>query len=153
VLIVVPALILVFWLQMLHAIAALGVSLSIDDFGTGYSSLSHLARMPVHEMKIDRSFTQSLESDPEFATVVRSAIDMGHGLGLRVVAEGIETAAAASRLREFGCDVAQGYFYARPMSADSFETWRKDRPRVPFIAVPVACTVDDVTDTVSLATF
>jgi diguanylate cyclase (GGDEF)-like protein len=140
-------------LQMLHAIAALGVSLSIDDFGTGYSSLSHLARMPVHEMKIDRSFTQSLESDPEFATVVRSAIDMGHGLGLRVVAEGIETAAAASRLREFGCDVAQGYFYAKPMSGESFETWLKDRPRVPVIAVPVAYTVDDVTDTVSLATF
>ena len=68
-------------LRMLDAIAALGVSLSIDDFGTGYSSLSHLARMPVHEVKIDRSFVQGLESDPEFAPVVRSAIDMGHGLG------------------------------------------------------------------------
>ena len=140
-------------LQMLHAIAALGVSLSIDDFGTGYSSLSHLARMPVHEMKIDRSFIQNLESDPEFATVVRSAIDMGHGLGLKVVAEGIETAAAASRLREFGCDIAQGYFYARPMPRESFEMWLKDKPRVPIIAIPVAFTVDDVTDTVSLATF
>jgi len=140
-------------LHMLHAIAALGVSLSIDDFGTGYSSLSNLARMPVHEMKIDRSFTLSLESDPEFATVVRSAIDMGHGLGLRVVAEGVETTAAASRLREFGCDVAQGYFYAEPMSGESFEIWLKDKPRVPIIAAPVSCTVDDVTDTVSLATF
>jgi diguanylate cyclase (GGDEF)-like protein len=96
-------------LMMLSALAALGVGLSIDDFGTGYSSLSHLARMPVDEMKIDRSFIQSLESDPEFATVVRSAIDMGHGLGLKVVAEGIESAAAANRLREFGCDIAQGY--------------------------------------------
>jgi EAL domain-containing protein (putative c-di-GMP-specific phosphodiesterase class I) len=104
-------------------------------------------------MKIDRSFTLSLESDPEFATVVRSAIDMGHGLGLRVVAEGVETAAAASRLREFGCDVAQGYFYAEPMSGESFEIWLKDKPRVPIIAAPVSCTVDDVTDTVSLATF
>jgi EAL domain-containing protein (putative c-di-GMP-specific phosphodiesterase class I) len=140
-------------LQMLHAIAALGVSLSIDDFGTGYSSLSHLARMPVDEMKIDRSFIQSLESDPEFATVVRSAIDMGHGLGLKVVAEGIETAAAANRLREFGCDIAQGFFYARPMSGESLETWLIGRPRVPIIAVPVDFTVDDVTDTVSLATF
>ncbi len=102
-------------LRMLDAIAALGVSLSIDDFGTGYSSLSHLARMPVHEVKIDRSFVQGLESDPEFASVVRSAIDMGHGLGLKVVAEGIETEAAAARLRDFGCDVAQGYLYAKPM--------------------------------------
>jgi EAL domain-containing protein (putative c-di-GMP-specific phosphodiesterase class I) len=140
-------------LHMLDAIAALGVSLSIDDFGTGYSSLSHLARMPVHEMKIDRSFIQNLESDPEFATVVRSAIDMGHGLGLRVVAEGIETAAAAGRLRDFGCDIAQGYFYANPMPLESFEIWLKDRPRVPIIAIPAAFTVDDVTDTVSLATF
>jgi EAL domain-containing protein (putative c-di-GMP-specific phosphodiesterase class I) len=138
---------------MLDAIAALGVSLSIDDFGTGYSSLSHLARMPVHEMKIDRSFIQSLESDPEFATVVRSAIDMGHGLGLKVVAEGIETAAAANRLREFGCDIAQGYFYAKPMSGEALEAWLKGRSRVPIIAVPIAFAVDDVTDTVSLATF
>jgi diguanylate cyclase (GGDEF)-like protein len=140
-------------LAMLDAIAALGVSLSIDDFGTGYSSLSHLARMPVHEMKIDRSFIQSLESDPEFATVVRAAIDMGHGLGLKVVAEGIETAAAANRLREFGCDIAQGYFYAKPMSGEALEAWLKGRSRVPIIAVPVAFSVDDVTDTVSLATF
>ena len=84
---------------MSEAVAALGVGLSIDDFGTGYSSLSHLARMPVDEMKIDRSFIQSFETDPEFATVVRSAIEMGHGLGLKVVAEGIESAAR----RRTGC--------------------------------------------------
>jgi diguanylate cyclase (GGDEF)-like protein len=140
-------------LHMLEAITTMGVSLSIDDFGTGYSSLSHLARMPVDEMKIDRSFIQSLESDPEFATVVRSAIDMGHALGLKVVAEGIETAAAAHRLREFGCDIAQGFFYAKPMCKESFETWLEGRTRVPIIAIPVAFTVDDVTDTVSLATY
>ncbi|HEX3949552.1 MAG TPA: EAL domain-containing protein [Steroidobacteraceae bacterium] len=140
-------------LQMLDAIAALGVGLSIDDFGTGYSSLSHLARMPVDEMKIDRSFVQSLESDPEFATVVRSAIDMGHGLGLKVVAEGIETSSAANTLREFGCDIAQGYFYARPMPLDAFTAWMKGKARVPIIAFPVAFAVDDVTDTVSLGTF
>jgi EAL domain-containing protein (putative c-di-GMP-specific phosphodiesterase class I) len=140
-------------LQMLDAIAALGVALSIDDFGTGYSSLSHLARMPVDEMKIDRSFVQSLESDPEFATVVRSAIDMGHGLGLKVVAEGIETSSAANTLREFGCDIAQGYFYAKPMPLDAFTAWMKGKTRVPIIAIPVAFAVDDVTDTVSLGTF
>jgi diguanylate cyclase len=140
-------------LRMLEAIAALGVGLSIDDFGTGYSSLSHLARMPVDEMKIDRSFIQSLESDPEFATVVRSAIEMGHGLGLKVVAEGIESAAAANRLREFGCDIAQGYFYAKPMPLEDFAAWMKGRTRVPIVAIPVAFAVDDVSDTVSLGTF
>jgi len=138
---------------MLDALAALGVCLSIDDFGTGYSSLSHLARMPVDEMKIDRSFVQSLESDSEFATVVRSAIDMGHGLGLKVVAEGIETQSAANRLRDFGCDIAQGYFYAKPMPLDAFTAWMKGKSIVPIIAVPVAFAVDDVTDTVSLRTF
>src|ERR1700686_5480326 len=98
-------------LRMLDAIAALGVSLSIDDFGTGYSSLSHLPPMPVPKFKIDRSFVQGLESDPEFAPVLRSVIDMGHGLGLKVVAEGIETEEAAARLRDFGCAIARGYLY------------------------------------------
>jgi EAL domain-containing protein (putative c-di-GMP-specific phosphodiesterase class I) len=140
-------------LRMLDAVAALGVSLSIDDFGTGYSSLSHLARMPVHEVKIDRSFVQGLESDPEFAPVVRSAIDMGHGLGLKVVAEGIETEAAASRLRDFGCDVAQGYLYAKPMPLAALETWLEGRERVPVVAVPVDFKTEEWTDTVSLAIY
>jgi diguanylate cyclase (GGDEF)-like protein len=140
-------------LRVLDAIAALGVNLSIDDFGTGYSSLSHLARMPVHEVKIDRSFVQGLESDPEFAPVVRSAIDMGHALGLKVVAEGIETEAAAARLRDFGCDIAQGYWYAKPMPQDALETWLEGRERVPVIAVPVDFPIEDLADTVNLALY
>jgi diguanylate cyclase (GGDEF)-like protein len=140
-------------LRVLDAVAALGVSLSIDDFGTGYSSLSHLARMPVHEVKIDRSFVQGLESDPEFAPVVKSAIDMGHGLGLKVVAEGIETETAAVRLRNFGCDIAQGYWYAKPMPLDAFETWLAGKERVPVIAVPVDFKIEDVTDTLSLGVY
>ena len=140
-------------LRMLDAIATLGVNLSIDDFGTGYSSLSHLARMPVHEVKIDRSFVQGLESDPEFAPIVRSAIDMGHGLGLKVVAEGIETEAAAVRLQDFGCDIGQGYLYAKPMPLAVLETWLEDKVRVPVIAVPVDFKIEDLTDTVSLATY
>jgi diguanylate cyclase (GGDEF)-like protein len=140
-------------LKMLDALAALGVSLSIDDFGTGYSSLSHLARMPVHEVKIDSSFVRGLESDQEFSTVVKSAIDMGHGLGLRVVAEGIESEAAASLLREFGCDIAQGYLYARPMSRDALQLWLEGKPRVPVIAIPASFHVNDVTDTLSLGTY
>jgi diguanylate cyclase (GGDEF)-like protein len=140
-------------LRMLDAIAALGVSLSIDDFGTGYSSLSHLARMPVHEVKIDRSFVQGLESDPEFAPVVRSAIDMGHSLGLKVVAEGIETEAAARRLRDLGCDIAQGYLYAKPMPLAAFESWLEGKERVPVIAIPVDFPAEDLADTVSLAIY
>jgi diguanylate cyclase (GGDEF)-like protein len=140
-------------LKMLDAIAALGVSLSIDDFGTGYSSLSQLTRMPVHEMKIDRSFIQELASKPDFATVVRAAIDMGHGLGLKVVAEGIETESAAARLRELGCDIAQGHLYAKPMALDALGKWLEGRDLVPVIAVPVAFNVDEVADTVRLATY
>jgi diguanylate cyclase (GGDEF)-like protein len=140
-------------LRMLDALAALGVYLSIDDFGTGYSSLSHLARMPVHEVKIDRSFVLGLESDPEFAPVIRSAIDMGHGLGLKVVAEGIETEEAASRLRALHCDVAQGYLYAKPMPLAEFEIWIERQVRVPVIALPVDFPIEDLTDTVNLATY
>jgi diguanylate cyclase (GGDEF)-like protein len=140
-------------LRMLDAIAALGVSLSIDDFGTGYSSLSHLARMPVHEVKIDRSFVQGLASDVEFAPVVRSAIDMGHGLGLKVVAEGIETEEAAACLRDFGCDIVQGYLYAKPMPLAEFENWLEGKERVPVIAVPVDFEATDLGDTVSLGVY
>jgi len=140
-------------LRMLESISTLGVGLSIDDFGTGYSSLSHLARMPVDEMKIDRSFVQGLESDPEFAPVVQSAIDMGHGLGLKVVAEGIETEAAALRLREFGCDVGQGYLYAKPMPLAAFESWLVGRERVPVVAFPVDFPTEDLSDTVTLSVY
>jgi diguanylate cyclase (GGDEF)-like protein len=140
-------------LRVLESLASLGLNLSIDDFGTGYSSLSHLARMPVHEVKIDRSFVQGLESDLEFAAVVRSAIDMGHSLGLKVVAEGIETEAAAGRLRDFGCDIAQGYLYARPMPCAELEAWLEGKTRIPVIAVPVDFSVEDVADTMNLATY
>jgi diguanylate cyclase (GGDEF)-like protein len=140
-------------LGMLDALAALGVNLSIDDFGTGYSSLSHLARMPANEVKIDRSFVQGLESDVEYAAVVRSAIDMGHSLGMKVVAEGIETEVAAQLLRAFGCDIGQGYLYARPMPFRALEIWLEGKERTPIIAVPIGFNVDEVTDTVVLATY
>jgi EAL domain-containing protein (putative c-di-GMP-specific phosphodiesterase class I)/GGDEF domain-containing protein len=140
-------------LHMLTALAALGVNLSIDDFGTGYSSLSHLARMPVHEVKIDRSFIEGMESEPEYGAVVKSAIDMGHSLGLKVVAEGIERESSAARLREFGCDVVQGYLYARPMPCEDLEAWLAGKTRVPVIAFPMNFDVDDLTDTVSFMTY
>jgi EAL domain-containing protein (putative c-di-GMP-specific phosphodiesterase class I) len=109
--------------------------------------------MPVHEVKIDRSFVQGLESDPEFAPVVRSAIDMGHGLGLKVVAEGIETEEAAVRLRDLRCDIAQGYLYAKPMPLAAFEAWLEGKVRVPVIAVPVDFPIEDLADTVNLALY
>lgn len=138
-------------LRVLDALAALGVNLSIDDFGTGYSSLSHLARMPVHEIKIDQSFVRGLETDLEFGAVIRSAVDMGHGLGLKVVAEGIESESSAKRLQGFGCDIGQGYYYARPMGFEEFATWLEGRERVPVVAIPVSFNVEDVTDTLTFA--
>jgi EAL domain-containing protein (putative c-di-GMP-specific phosphodiesterase class I) len=139
--------------RILNAVNALGVSLSIDDFGTGYSSLSLLGRMPVREMKIDRSFVLEMESDPDAASMVRSTIDMGHSLGLKVVAEGIETASAASRLHAFGCDIGQGYLYAKPMPAPEFSAWIAGKQRVPVIAVPVGFDAREVADTVTLVTY
>jgi diguanylate cyclase (GGDEF)-like protein len=140
-------------LRIMAALAALGVTLSIDDFGTGYSSLSHLARMPVDEVKIDRSFVQGLESGGDFAPMLRSTIDMGHSLGLKVVAEGIETPVSAARLQEFRCDVGQGYLYAKPMPAEDFRAWLEGRERVPVVAVPVDFHVQEPGDTVTLATY
>ena len=98
---------------ILSGLKQLGVSLSIDDFGTGYSSLSHLQRLDVDELKIDKSFTIGL-SEPGNATIVRSTIELGHNLGLRVIAEGVEDQASADALADMGCDLLQGYFIGRP---------------------------------------
>ena len=137
---------------MFAALAALGVGLSIDDFGTGYSSLGLLARMPVHEMKVDRSFVLGLASEVEYAAIVRSAIDMGHSLGLKVVAK-VSRRRASLRLRELRCDIGQGYLYARPMPAKEFMAWLEGKPRVPVIAPLVELPAQDHTDTVSLLTY
>jgi diguanylate cyclase (GGDEF)-like protein len=105
-------------LEVLQRLHDLGVRLSIDDFGTGYSSMAYLRRMPVDELKIDRSFVLGMCTAPQDTVLVRSAIDLGHNLGLTVVAEGVEGADQVAALRALGCDVAQGYHYARPMPAD-----------------------------------
>jgi len=110
----------------LRELAALGVSSSLDDFGTGYSSLLLLEQLPVAEIKIDRSFVRRLDTDGE-ASMVRSIVSFAHGLGLSVVAEGIETAHAWKLLREMGCDVAQGYRVARPMPAEQATQWLVER--------------------------
>jgi EAL domain-containing protein (putative c-di-GMP-specific phosphodiesterase class I) len=103
-------------MEVLQRLHDLGVRLSIDDFGTGYSSMAHLRRLPVDELKIDRSFVLGMTTTQQDAVLVRTAIDLGHNLGLTVVAEGVEAAEHVRALRALGCDIAQGYHYARPMS-------------------------------------
>jgi diguanylate cyclase (GGDEF)-like protein len=101
----------------------LGVRISIDDFGTGYSSLSRLRDLPINELKIDRSFVTDMDEDGQGAAIVRSAIDLGHHLGLEVVAEGVETEDTLGELRELGCDAAQGFLLLRPMAAERVTSW------------------------------
>ena len=110
-------------LATLHRLHGLGFKLSIDDFGTGYSSLAYLKRLPVDELKIDKSFVMSMEKDLDDAKIVRSTIDLAHNLGLSVVAEGVENAKAWDMLRELECDEAQGYYMGKPMPADEFHRW------------------------------
>ncbi|MFZ4718181.1 MAG: putative bifunctional diguanylate cyclase/phosphodiesterase [Ilumatobacteraceae bacterium] len=100
-----------------------GIRLSVDDFGTGYSSLSYLRRLPVSELKIDRSFVSNLLLEDQDEVIVKSIIDLGHNLGMQVVAEGVETEEIMNRLRGFGCDVAQGYGICRPVPFDQLLTW------------------------------
>jgi diguanylate cyclase (GGDEF)-like protein len=110
-------------LATLDSLSAMGFKLSIDDFGTGYSSLAYLKRLPVDELKIDQSFVKNMESDRDDATIVRSTIDLAHNLGIRVVAEGVETAGAWNMLRDLKCDQAQGYHMGRPMPVTEFSAW------------------------------
>ncbi|WP_290872808.1 EAL domain-containing protein [Aquabacterium sp.] len=110
-------------LGTLNRLHAMGLKLSIDDFGTGYSSLAYLKRLPVNELKIDRSFVMNMESDLQDAKIVRSTIELAHNLGLTVVAEGIENAKTLKLLEGLGCDEAQGYFIAKPMPAAMFAEW------------------------------
>ena len=107
----------------------LGVGLSLDDFGTGYSSLSYLRRLPVSELKIDRSFVTNLVLDTQDEVIVRSTIELGHNLGLRVVAEGIENDPILERLRSLGCDLGQGFGIARGRSRPSCSTAGSPRRR------------------------
>jgi diguanylate cyclase (GGDEF)-like protein len=107
----------------LRKLRELGITTSIDDYGTGYSSLAYIKQLAVNELKIDRAFVSGMEADRRNAAIVRSTIELGHNLGLIVVAEGVETDHEDAELRRFGCDAAQGYFYARPMPAAALERW------------------------------
>ena len=110
-------------MAVLDGLRDLGVRLSIDDFGTGYSSLTHLRHLPVTELKIDKSFVMTMMVNEQDAVIVRTLVDLGRSLGMRTVAEGVESQEAREMLRDFGCQEAQGYLFSRPIPADQFEVW------------------------------
>jgi EAL domain-containing protein (putative c-di-GMP-specific phosphodiesterase class I) len=112
---------------MLRNLKDAGYRLAIDDFGTGYSSLSYLQRFPLDKLKIDAAFVRELPENRDSVAIVLAVISMGHSLGLKVIAEGAETAPQVDFLREHGCDEVQGYYFARPMPAADFAIWTRAR--------------------------
>ncbi len=129
-------------LTVLQALQGMGISLSIDDFGTGYSSMAYLKRLPVRELKIDRSFVLGLTTEPSDVVLVQSAVDLGHNLGLHVVAEGVEDAATQDMLAAMGCDQMQGYYISRPVTAAAFGSWLERQHANGLTALPVAAELD-----------
>lgn len=128
--------------EHLHRIRGLGLQLAIDDFGTGYSNLTYLKRIPATTLKIDQSFIRSVMTDERDRAIVPSMIRLGHDLGYRVVAEGIETKEVYDAVAEWSCDEGQGYWIARPMPAEQFEAWLDQRGEV---AASMACRLHDTT--------
>ncbi|WP_433796846.1 putative bifunctional diguanylate cyclase/phosphodiesterase [Actinoplanes sp. CA-252034] len=112
---------------VLAELRAMGVRLAVDDYGTGYSSLAYLHALPVDDLKLDRAFVTHCDSDPRSAAIVKSTVELAHNLGMRMIAEGVECEAALDRLREWGCDLVQGYHLSRPQPADRFTAWLDER--------------------------
>lgn len=114
--------------RVLRELRQAGIGLSLDDFGTGYSSLAYLRRFPIDEIKVDRSFVSGMATSERDRTIVSSILRLGSDMGLTTVAEGVESASQANRLRALGCHLGQGYLYCRPVTAESLERWLADRP-------------------------
>jgi len=110
-------------LQILTRLHDMGIRIAIDDFGTGYSSLAYLKKLPADEIKIDKSFARDMPGNADDVTIARSVIDLGHNLGLSVVAEGVEDRVVWDQLAEMGCDLAQGYYLSRPIPAAALASW------------------------------
>jgi diguanylate cyclase len=126
--------------RILNQLHSLGIRIAIDDFGAGYTSLAQLKNLPISELKIDKSFILSMHSNSDDALIVRSMVDLGHSLNMKVVAEGVETAHALDTLTDFRCDIAQGYHLCRPALADAVMHWYSQhavRPGLPR-ALPAA---------------
>lgn len=136
-------------MDILRRLRDMGVRLSVDDFGTGYSSMAYLKNLPVHELKIDRSFIKNLTRDRDDAVIVKSAKDLGHDLGLSVVAEGVEDAETMEALKSLGIDAAQGFYLGRPMPEEDLRRWMLARAgdrtpatdgsaAIPAVSLPIA---------------
>jgi EAL domain-containing protein (putative c-di-GMP-specific phosphodiesterase class I) len=110
-------------ISMLNRMTEMHIGLSIDDFGTGYSNMAHLRHYPVHKVKIDSSFVNGLPGKKDDCAITDAIISMALPLGFNVVAEGVETQQQMAYLREHGCDIAQGYFFTQPLTAEQFEKW------------------------------
>ncbi len=122
-------------LQILSRFSDMGIRIAIDDFGTGYSSLAYLSKMPVDEIKIDKSFVLDMHENKTNAVIVHATIELGHNLGLSVIGEGVESGAMFDRLRELGCDAAQGYFMTRPLDVTAFAAWLESTRRQGTLAL------------------
>jgi EAL domain-containing protein (putative c-di-GMP-specific phosphodiesterase class I) len=125
-------------LAVLEALAAQGIRLSVDDFGTGYSSLGYLKRLPVQEIKIDRTFVIEMDRSPSDRAIVHSTIDLARHLGLEVVAEGVENSSVLTELRRLGCAYAQGFAISRPLEADAVPAWVATAAAAVTRAAPLA---------------
>lgn len=122
-------------LNMLNTLHELGVQLSLDDFGTGHSSLSYIRKLPVQEIKIDRSFVMDMDNNADDEVIVKTTINMCHSLNYKVVAEGVENPAICAALKRMGCDFIQGYYISRPLSAPDFEQWISQSAWLPLLEV------------------
>ncbi|HEX7192256.1 MAG TPA: EAL domain-containing protein, partial [Thermoanaerobaculia bacterium] len=110
-------------LAVMSMLQSMGVRLSVDDFGTGYSSLTHLRQLPIDEIKIDKSFVSGMTTSEADAAIVRTVIDLGHNLGKQVCAEGVEDEATWNMVRDLGCDLAQGFWISKPVTASELMDW------------------------------
>ncbi len=113
--------------QTLHMLQKIGILVSLDDYGTGYATLTHISQLPVSELKIDRSFVTDLTANTRNFAIVLSTVEMGHRLGMTIVAEGVETMAELDAVRESGCDEVQGYYFSKPLEADDVQSWMRMR--------------------------
>ena len=114
-------------LNILETLKALGFSIALDDFGTGYSSLTYLNKLPIDTLKIDREFVSQIQNEEDELHLLNAIIDLSHQLGLKVLAEGVETEAQLNYLIRQGCDLAQGYYFCRPVSSDEAERFIASR--------------------------